>query len=100
MCAVLEILPSTYYAGEETRKREASARSVAEKEIVRVWADKKIGLPTLPSAHSGPIALYRHDHVLKTCVIPPKGEAVEQSGRLKRYSALRNARSHMKQILG
>ena len=46
MCAVLEIPPSTYYAARK-REREASARSVRDewlkKEIMRVWADKKIG---------------------------------------------------------
>jgi putative transposase len=46
VCAVLEIPPSTYYAAKK-REREASARSVRDewlkKEIMRVWADKKIG---------------------------------------------------------
>jgi putative transposase len=46
VCAVLEIPPSTYYAAKK-REREASARSVRDewlkKEIMRAWADKKIG---------------------------------------------------------
>jgi putative transposase len=45
-CAVLEIPPSTYYAAKK-REREASAREVRDewlkKEIMRVWADRKIG---------------------------------------------------------
>ena len=45
-CAVLEIPPSTYYAAKK-REREVSARSVRDewlkKEIMRVWADKKMG---------------------------------------------------------
>ena len=45
-CAVLEIPSSTYYAAKK-REHEASARSVRDewlkKEIMRVWADKKIG---------------------------------------------------------
>jgi putative transposase len=45
-CAVLEIPPSTYYAAKK-REREASARQVRDewlkKEIMRVWADRKIG---------------------------------------------------------
>ena len=45
-CAVLEIPTSTYYAAKQ-REREVSARSVRDewlkKEIMRVWADRKIG---------------------------------------------------------
>jgi len=45
-CAVLDMPPSTYYAAKK-RESEASARSVRDewpkKEIMRVWADKKIG---------------------------------------------------------
>jgi putative transposase len=42
----MDMPPSTYYAAKK-REREASARSVRDewlkKEIMRVWADKKIG---------------------------------------------------------
>jgi hypothetical protein len=54
-CAVLEIPPSTYYAAKK-REHEATARSVRDewlkKEIMRVWADKKIGRRVYGAAES------------------------------------------------
>jgi putative transposase len=45
-CAVLELAVSTYYAVKK-REREATARQIRDewlkKEIMRVWADRKIG---------------------------------------------------------